>query len=143
MAKRTGGWVSVVMLDIDFFKLCNDKNGHAKGDACLTLIAQTLQETLRREDDFIGRYGGEEFIVLLPDTHPEAAQNIAENMRVAVVNLSETYPEVIEKPITITLGCYSSTGDHIFKMDDLVSKAGQALYKGKSAGRNCVCRSRP
>ena len=64
------------MLDIDFFKLCNNKNGHAKGDECLTLIAQTLQETLRREDDFIGRYGGEEFIVLLPDAHPEAPRTL-------------------------------------------------------------------
>jgi len=138
MAKQTGGWVSVLMLDIDFFKLFNDKNGHAKGDECLTLIAQTLQETLKREDDFIGRYGGEEFIVLLPDTNPEAAKYIAETMRVAIAGLSEKHPDVINKPITMTLGCFSTTGDHIFSMDDLVSRADQALYKGKRAGRNCV-----
>lgn len=138
VAKRTGGWISVLMLDIDFFKLYNDKHGHAKGDECLTLIAQTLQATLKRQDDFIGRYGGEEFIVLLPETNPEATKQIAERMRVAIANLSDTNPDIISKPITITLGCFSTTGDHIFKMDDLVSRADQALYKGKRAGRNCV-----
>lgn len=138
MARRTGGWISVLMLDIDFFKLFNDKNGHAMGDECLSLIAQTLQSTLKRQDDFIGRYGGEEFIALLPETNPDAAKKIAESMRVEVSKLYEAYPDILDRTITITLGCFSTTGDHIFQMDELVSKADQALYKGKKAGRNCV-----
>lgn len=138
VAKRTGGWMSVIMLDIDFFKQYNDRNGHAKGDECLTLIAQTLRDTLKREGDFIGRYGGEEFIALLPDTNPEAAKYVAESMRTAIAGLYKTNSLILEKPITITLGSFSTTGNHILNMDDLVSRADQALYKGKKAGRNCI-----
>lgn len=138
LAKRTGGWISVIMLDIDFFKRYNDLNGHAKGDECLKLIANTLLKNLRRADDFIGRYGGEEFIVLLPDTNPDACMYIAENMRTSVEELDHTYGEVLSSPVTITLGCYSTRGDHIHNMDDLVSRADRALYDGKRMGRNRV-----
>src|SRR5271157_2289650 len=81
---RNGGLISLILIDIDGFKLYNDSHGHLAGDDCLRLIAQTLQESVRRPGDLVSRYGGEEFAVLLPETPLGPVYQLAESMRTAV-----------------------------------------------------------
>lgn len=123
---------SVVMLDIDHFKFVNDQYGHDVGDVVLRVVANTIQKTLR-EMDVLCRYGGEEFLVLLPESDKQAAFQTAERLRLAVkaLTLSE-----VPMPITISLGVATLASwdtDLTF-----VKRADQALYRAKDKGRDCT-----
>ncbi|EDY86149.1 diguanylate cyclase [gamma proteobacterium HTCC5015] len=134
---RTGAPLSAMMMDIDRFKAFNDTHGHQVGDACLKAVAGVIASTAQRPSDVVGRYGGEEFCVLLPDTPLDGAQIIAERIRAAVENLDFTVSGQ-RVPVTISIGvseltyCASDSGKA------LVEAADEALYSAKSAGRNCV-----
>jgi two-component system cell cycle response regulator len=132
-ARRHGRPLAVVMLDIDHFKAINDEHGHDIGDAVLVHVANRMAERLRHEDA-IGRVGGEEFLVLLPDTGAHAAATVAESLRRAVAG----EPVVAgRRRIDVTV----SAGWAVWRDDDadeLVRRADIALYAAKAAGRNAV-----
>ncbi len=137
-AKRQGLPLSVVMLDIDFFKSINDRYGHEAGDKVLISLAATIQADLRAGDIF-ARLGGEEFILMLPGQDRHEAFRMAERLRVLV---AEMVTADCPARITVSAGVASlesETGD----VDDLLRRADQALYQAKHQGRNQVCVAHP
>ncbi len=124
-----------LMLDVDHFKMVNDQYGHLTGDQVLREIALIIQENVR-EIDIVGRFGGEEFCVVLPDTDTEGAQVVAERIRKAAEKkLIKAYDNSIHITISIGLAVFPSDGK---LMEELMDKADWALYRGKSQGRNCT-----
>jgi diguanylate cyclase (GGDEF)-like protein/PAS domain S-box-containing protein len=130
--KRTGAAYAVLMLDIDFFKGVNDSCGHSVGDAVLAAVARTLSENLRFYD-FVARWGGEEFLVLLPATDPVTAGRVAEQLRAAIEKVRHP-PDV---SVTVSIGAAGASPDDLDE-DIAVRRADQALYEAKKAGRNRV-----
>ncbi|TJZ74187.1 GGDEF domain-containing protein [Chitiniphilus eburneus] len=131
-----GDWrVGLVMFDIDHFKKVNDVHGHPVGDLVLKMVAQTVLETCRNEDN-VGRFGGEEFIVLVPLADAKAVRAVAEKLRRVIAGASVQLPGGRTLSVTasfgVSLSCARST------WGDLVSEADTALYQAKHSGRNCV-----
>lgn len=129
--------LSLIMVDIDFFKKFNDGYGHQGGDDCLKEVAQTLDETISRPGDFIARYGGEEFVIVLPRTDAKGAAVIAEQLRanVEAKHIAHAYSSVADH-VSISLGIATMKPDNSNKPENLIAKADEALYKAKEAGRN-------
>jgi diguanylate cyclase (GGDEF)-like protein len=127
--------LSVIMLDLDYFKNINDTHGHYFGDLALKEIAQTLQENIR-ESDTLGRYGGDEFSILLPETDLPQAIEIAERLR-SIVAEKPLKINNISFTMTISIGI-SSVNESIVDFSHLLISADMALYEAKNAGRNCV-----
>ena len=135
-AGRDGAPLSIAMVDIDHFKNVNDTCGHAAGDAVLCRIARKLRETIRPYD-FIGRYGGEEFIFVLPNCDTSMAIGIAERLRRSVASEAvEAEASVVR--ITVSVGVAQAQLDEIFDAESLIRSADAALFKAKEAGRNKV-----
>jgi diguanylate cyclase (GGDEF)-like protein len=135
-ASRFGRPYSVILLDIDKFKQINDKYGHALGDHVLLGLAKRLQSELRNID-ILGRYGGEEFVILLPETDPQSAYQVAERLRESVLKAPlETERGLIT--VTISLGV-TSTGEAKQKLASLIDQADTAMYQAKRMGRNRTC----
>lgn len=137
-ARRGQQWLSVMMIDIDHFKLFNDVNGHAAGDECLKKVAAALANALHRPYDFVGRYGGEEFTVILPRTDPDGARIVAEALRNSILGLGLSYRGRGKEPVTITIGLASAPGALDGHGEKLLKEADAALYAGKEYGRNRV-----
>jgi diguanylate cyclase (GGDEF)-like protein/putative nucleotidyltransferase with HDIG domain len=138
-ARRYGSPLSAVMVDIDHFKPVNDTYGHQVGDTTLAQVAQLIVVE-SRDVDIIGRYGGEEFTIVLPETHIDQAIVYAERLRVAVdrfgVTTNKTYPDV--DPLTISIGVTSLKRD-TDDIESLIRRCDHALYAAKKRGRNRVC----
>jgi methyl-accepting chemotaxis protein len=134
---RTGGNLSVLMVDIDFFKKYNDTYGHDMGDKCLMEIANVLMQCTAREDDFAARYGGEEFVVVLPNTEEKGARIMADRIlkRVYECYIPHETSEVAEF-ITVSIGGTTGIVKHPQKGSDYTKCADVALYKSKNNGRN-------
>ena len=131
--------MSILMMDVDHFKTFNDQYGHLTGDQILRKIAKILKENLR-EIDIAGRYGGEEFCVLLPDTDFEGAQYAAERIRQAIEkSVIEAYDNVVRATVSIGLATFPKDGQNV---ELLIEKADQALYQAKQTGRNRVGRAK-
>ena len=132
-ASRSVSPLSAALLDLDHFKHVNDAHGHSRGDEVLAAVAATLRSALR-ESDFVGRYGGEEFLILLPDTGKQQARTVAEKVRAAVeaIVLSN-----LDLRVTASLGV-ASLPDDCGDADSLVRAADRALYAAKGRGRNRV-----
>ena len=128
--------ISMIMMDIDFFKGLNDTHGHQVGDLVLQRTVEVCKSLLR-EKDVIGRVGGEEFSIVLPDTSLSEAQKIAERIRQAIENLKVEINEIIVQT-TVSLGVASLDQLEMKTLDDLVQISDQALYRAKADGRNCV-----
>ncbi len=129
--------ISVIMADIDYFKNVNDAYGHINGDCALKAFASILQNTVKREKDWVARYGGEEFLICLPDTDQKGAEYVAEKMRKATENKTILYNGG-EIKITASFGVFSKKCKINTKPRDLISAADKNLYKAKSKGRNRV-----
>jgi diguanylate cyclase (GGDEF)-like protein len=128
--------LSLLMADIDYFKLYNDANGHLKGDECLRNVAQTIARTLYRETDFSARYGGEEFTIIMPNTPLSGAMLIAERIRAAVEDLAIRHPaSLVSDRVTLSIGGVSARGRDL-RPDRIIAEADAALYRAKGAGRN-------
>jgi diguanylate cyclase (GGDEF)-like protein len=127
------------MIDIDFFKKINDFYGHLIGDEVIKTVALTCNERLRRTD-VIGRYGGEEFAILLPATNMENAMNVAESIRMQIEEMETTYSEHKIR-VTVSIGISTVKGNvsEDIDMDHLIDQADMALYQAKNNGRNRVC----
>ena len=136
---RSGDPVSLILCDLDHFKNINDKYGHEAGDAVLTKVAAVLRRALR-ESDALGRWGGEEFMAVLPGTDARGAADVAERMRTAI---AETRFEGLAETMTISLGVASSEqfNDPGMEWDLLIKEADQRLYRAKHEGRNRVISS--
>ena len=126
---------ALLVVDIDRFKAINDKLGHASGDHCLREIAKTIAAQLS-EDDIFGRYGGEEFLVILPGRQTEMARAIAEQIRLAIEHTDVRYQE---QPLRLTVSIGVATQlSHEAQPQPAVERADKALYAAKRAGRNRV-----
>lgn len=127
---------SFLMIDADYFKKFNDQYGHLAGDQILREIAVIIKDNIR-EIDIAGRYGGEEFCVVLPDTDKEGAQYVAERIRQATASTSiKAYDTTIKATVSIGVATFPVDGT---QKEELIDKADWALYRAKKQGRNRVC----
>ncbi|SFB82431.1 PAS domain S-box-containing protein/diguanylate cyclase (GGDEF) domain-containing protein [Marinospirillum celere] len=135
-AQRSGGESSLIIFDIDHFKKVNDTHGHQAGDEVIREVAKILRSTAR-ETDFPGRYGGEEFVLLLPDTPASGALEVAERARKKLEATRIHYEDLVLQ-VTISLGISSFSPD-LVSAQQWLERADQALYQAKNAGRNQTC----
>jgi diguanylate cyclase (GGDEF)-like protein len=135
-AKRYDHETSLLMADIDRFKLVNDTYGHPIGDEALIHLVHILKDSLRLQDLY-GRYGGEEFVILLAETPSEEAFQIAERLRERIANSSlQTHNHTIK--MTVSIGVVTASGREGLSLETLINKADIAMYQAKAAGRNCT-----
>ena len=136
-AKRYGLDLSCMMIDVDRFKMINDKFGHQKGDQILKHLAQLIKEDLRKSD-IVGRYGGDEFFVILPETRPKSAAVAAMRIQEIFKNKMKKYAAQagIANTLSIGLSGYPAKGINDFK--SMIEVADKAMYQAKSAGRDRI-----
>jgi len=132
--KRYSQIFSCILLDIDNFKQVNDNFGHPIGDMVLKETAKQIANQLRKTDS-LGRYGGEEFLIILPNTTAAEAEHVAEKVRLAV---EETIIHKIELRITVSLGICDTQLHNLKSQDDMLHKVDIALYEAKRKGKNCT-----
>lgn len=139
LATRSKASLSIIMLDIDFFKEINDNYGHVAGDYLLIDVGKAIDEVLPRNTDFISRYGGDEFIISLYDTQQKGALVVANKVKRAAENI-KVRPEFAktDKKITISSGVVSTVPDDNTTTKTLIQAADKALYDAKKQGRNCI-----
>lgn len=131
--------LSVILFDVDHFKLFNDTYGHQRGDDCLVGIANTVKAQIHRQTDMVARYGGEEFVVLLPDTDAKGALTIAEELRKAVLALQIPHSRSSAGyHVTISIGVATASPITDLDTEQIVGIADKALYQAKEKGRNQV-----
>ncbi|GLX81544.1 GGDEF domain-containing protein [Thalassotalea eurytherma] len=134
-ARRYDADLALIMFDLDHFKRINDNYGHQCGDMVLIETAKVIEELIRISDTF-GRYGGEEFAVILPETGIAGALDVAEKIRQRIEDIALLFNE---EPINVTTSIGVATiGDDDFRYEDLIAHADQALYEAKALGRNQV-----
>ena len=138
-ASRDKKTLAVIMIDVDHFKSYNDHYGHAKGDECLIIIAETLKNTLKRPSDVIARYGGEEFIILLKDIDFEGVGQVAQSLLKAVETLKilHEYSSTSDL-VSVSIGMAFKAAENTQTKESFLKIADDALYKAKDAGRNRV-----
>jgi len=136
-ASRDKSLFTIVMGDIDHFKLINDTYGHLAGDECLRQISLILRSIFKRDTDMVARYGGEEFVVIMPDTDSMRAFEMAEQVRQKVESTRIEYKGDLLK-LTISFGIASVVPDYKESKHNLVNDADSALYRAKLEGRNRV-----
>lgn len=126
--------LSIIMADIDFFKKVNDKYGHITGDKLLSNYSKLLTKSIRSNIDWVGRYGGEEFLIVLNGTDVKGAHSLAEKIRKTVEDTTFEYDQ-IKINMTSSFGVYGITGENI-EINELIAKVDENLYKAKTSGRN-------
>ena len=137
---RNGLFLSLILMDIDYFKRYNDHYGHASGDVCLRKVAKALKGVIKRASDFVARYGGEEFVMILPGTDREGAMHVAEEVRRAVAGLTIQHADSdVAEYVTLSLGVATILGDQHVSPVTLIEQADISLYQAKGGGRNRVC----
>jgi diguanylate cyclase (GGDEF)-like protein len=135
---RNGTPLSLLMIDVDYFKRYNDYLGHVQGDECLRRLAAILTRVGRRPGDLVARYGGEEFVYLLPDTNAEGAVEVAERLRADVQAAGISHPaSPLGLCVTVSIGV-ASAQPPAGALNDLVALADRALYVAKEEGRNRI-----
>ncbi len=129
--------ISMMMIDIDNFKLYNDNYGHLSGDHCLQKLSRVLDKTLKRPRDFLARFGGEEFVVVLPDTESSGAKHIGEKVRQAVIQQQIPHEfSDIEPFVTVSIGIATTEDPALLVYEDMLDEADKALYQSKRKGKN-------
>ncbi|GAA3922912.1 GGDEF domain-containing protein [Litoribacillus peritrichatus] len=136
-AARSKQPISIFLVDLDHFKQVNDAYGHQSGDEALKSAADTLKETLR-ETDLVGRYGGEEFLAILPNTDGKAAVQVADRFRRALQAKQIALPDGQVISITASIGLHTVVPEHIGGLEHFLAEADKALYQAKHNGRNQV-----
>ena len=138
-ARRAKTPLSLLLLDIDFFKPYNDLYGHVQGDQCLREVAAALRSALHRPADMAARYGGEEFAIVLPDTSHDGARQLAEAARAAVESRQFVHAgSSVASYVTVSLGLATCSPDGAGNVQQLIEQADLGLYEAKKAGRNRV-----
>jgi len=135
-AVREKAPISILIIDVDKFKNYNDTFGHQQGDAALQTVAMTIKQSVKRSIDFAARWGGEEFVVLLPATDSDGALKVAEKIRAAIENSIVPCDDDKGKKITVSIGASSRIPSKDALISELINKADSALYKAKETGRN-------
>ncbi len=139
-AMRSNSYISIFLLDVDFFKLYNDHFGHPQGDVCLAKVAASVNSCFKRKSDVVARYGGEEFVVVLPFVDPEQAKAMADRILNAIRNLKLPHPRSAVSPhVTLSIGISSVIPDRGTDYKSSFDAADQALYEAKRSGRNKYC----
>lgn len=141
-ARRSGAPLSLAMLDVDHFKAFNDRYGHPAGDDCLRRVAGAAAAALQRPDDILCRYGGEEFVALLPETDAAAALTVAERLRAAVAATAIPHAASATGHVTLSGGTatlLSAEMGPAAARADLLAAADGALYDAKESGRDRIC----
>lgn len=138
-AERARSQVSLLIIDVDYFKYYNDKFGHLMGDDCLRLIAERIREAGQRSSDRVFRYGGEEFAIIMPETSCEGAAVVAEELRLSIERLNISLPidNVCER-VTVSVGVACLRPAEHTSPTELIEAADQALYRAKDLSRNLV-----
>ena len=131
--------ISILFMDADKFKNYNDSFGHQQGDLALQALAKALNDTLRRPGDFSARWGGEEFIALLPSTDLHGAIGVAEQIRQNVESMNIPSTDKLAAKITVSIGINTLMPGHNSTMEEFIEGADAALYQAKEKGRNRVC----
>lgn len=132
---RAEAWLSLIVIDIDHFKQFNDQHGHLCGDACLVHVAAILRKTVMRDTDTLARFGGEEFVLLMPHTYPEGAEFVAEKIRSSIAYTPLSFMDK-QYSVTVSLGCASHIPRKHEKSQQLFERADKLLYQAKKNGRN-------
>ena len=136
---RSNSVLALLMIDIDHFKEYNDTYGHGKGDECLKQVAETLSRSVKRPNDMLARYGGDEFICALPLTDIDGAKKIAEEMRKNIISLAiPHFHSSAADYVTISLGMAAIKPARSLSVSRLLKAADQALYMAKTNSRNCI-----
>jgi len=131
--------ISLILCDIDFFKLYNDKYGHPAGDVCLQKVGTVLSEAVQNSQDLVARYGGEEFVVIMPNTQIGEAVHFAAAMQARVRELEILHePSTISRYVTLSLGVATTIPTFESEPSSLIIEADKALYKAKAEGRNRI-----
>jgi diguanylate cyclase (GGDEF)-like protein len=138
---RNRSAISLIVLDVDYFKDYNDESGHLAGDQCLANIGQALRAFSRRPSDLAARLGGDEFALLLGDTGFVESQTIAEAIRKEITDLRMVFGE--SRQITVSVGVVSVLPKEQQTKDLLLQEADKALYRAKLAGRNQIVHAQP
>ena len=134
---REQTWLSLILIDIDYFKFYNDFYGHLSRDDCLIQVAQTAAKQIKRPDDLFARYGGEEFIVLLPNTKIDGAITVAKSIQEAIRNLNIPHKaSKISEIVTISMGIASLIPNSDKSPEHLIALSDKALYEAKYQGRD-------
>ncbi|WP_316977409.1 diguanylate cyclase [Shumkonia mesophila] len=136
--QRAGTPLALIMLDVDHFKKFNDRYGHPAGDRCLQALAGALAQAGRRAGELAVRYGGEEFVMLLPNTGGHDALETAHHIQQGVWALALPHADAPTGIVTVSLGVASLVPSAQLNPEDLVQQADSALYSAKLSGRNCV-----
>lgn len=134
--RRYGATYSVIMIDIDYFKMINDNHGHSAGDKILINVAEILPK-MTRGVDTVARIGGEEFAILLPDTNRLGTAVMAERLR-AAIEQHKFHADGVDLNITVSLGIASQDAEHADTVGDLMRIADKRLYLAKDMGRNRI-----
>jgi diguanylate cyclase (GGDEF)-like protein len=137
-AQQYNSELSLLMIDVDHFKLFNDTYGHPEGDACLSRIGETLAAIAAETMGFAGRYGGEEFCLLLPNTDANRARETGESVRAAVLDLAMPHATSSHQAVTVSVGVARARPNDSQHPGDLIEAADAALYAAKRQGRNAV-----
>lgn len=137
-AMRSTEPTSLLIFDIDQFKLYNDSFGHQTGDECLITLCRAVTQQSRRVTDFFARYGGEEFVLILPGATTEEADNFAELLRHKVADLNIPHPSSQHGRVTISIGVATFSSTNPITTSQLIRHADSALYEAKASGRNKV-----
>jgi two-component system, cell cycle response regulator len=130
--------LSLILCDIDYFKLYNDTYGHPAGDRCLQAVAKVLKTAIKRPADLVARYGGEEFAIILPDTDTQGALFIANQIRKNLANLKLAHKAIASKYITLSIGVMTQTPVYKTSPKNLIARTDKLLYQAKKQGRNCI-----
>lgn len=137
--RRSNSPLSLMMIDLDYFKRYNDYYGHQMGDVCLQRVAKLLKASFKRASDLTARYGGEEFVCLMAECDHLGAQKKAEELRAVVEELGIEHAESpVARHVTLSIGVSTVVPDNIHKPDALIAAADAALYEAKNTGRNRV-----
>ncbi|MDZ8035814.1 PleD family two-component system response regulator [Nostoc sp. DedSLP04] len=135
--KREQRPLSLILCDVDFFKLYNDTYGHRVGDRCLQKIAQAIKDIIKRPGDLVARYGGEEFAVILPNTDTEGATHVADQICRAVQTLAIPHQKSqVSSHVTISVGFTTEIPQPDSDLEEMITAADRALYQAKAAGRD-------
>jgi diguanylate cyclase (GGDEF)-like protein len=137
-AEQAGDDLALLMIDVDHFKLFNDTYGHPEGDACLARLGEALGGIATRMSGYGGRYGGEEFCLLLPNTDTARGMLVGEMVRTAILALAIPHITSVYHQVTVSVGVAAATPDRLVTPKELIEAADAALYAAKRRGRNTV-----
>ena len=137
---RKQAFLGLIICDIDYFKFYNDYYGHPAGDECLYRVAQAIAQTCKRSADLVARYGGEELVILLPNTDLKGAVHVAKQIQTNIANMAIPHEcSLVNSYVTLSMGVTSVIPHNDNLPESIITAADKALYAAKSQGRNTYC----